>query len=117
MKFLNYCTFNFSDQSLTKIDKEGTSHIREKFKCHICFKTFTTKQGLEKHERIHTGEKPFECDICGHNFFQLSNLKSHNKTHTEEKNFKCDVFGKQFKHKHNLSLHLKIHTGEKKNCL
>ena len=42
--------------------EEVTSENR--FRCHICAKSFTTKQSLDNHVRVHTGEKPFQCDIC-----------------------------------------------------
>ena len=63
--------------------EEVTSENR--LKCHICFKTFKTKQNLDVHKKIHTGEKPFECDICGIKFSQSSHLKTYHKIHTGEK--------------------------------
>ncbi|KAK1886949.1 Zinc finger protein 717 [Dissostichus eleginoides] len=51
------------------------------YHCSVCSKEFPHAYKLERHELIHTGEKPYCCSICGRGFNQKGNLKTHHKIH------------------------------------
>ncbi|XP_046703089.1 zinc finger protein 1035 [Silurus meridionalis] len=46
-------------------------------KCPVCRHSFTTRIGLIRHIRLHTGERPFACNICGITFHRKERLKLH----------------------------------------
>uniref|UniRef100_A0A8D0FDP8 C2H2-type domain-containing protein n=1 Tax=Strix occidentalis caurina TaxID=311401 RepID=A0A8D0FDP8_STROC len=82
----------------------------KEYKCEHCGKVFTCGSNLNRHRKIHTGEKPFKCHDCGKSFMLNGYLLSHQRTHTREKPYLCTTCGKCFSFSSNLLVHKSIHT-------
>jgi len=63
----------------------GMKHGQRKFGCTICRKTFASRQNLEAHSRIHTGETPWKCYLCGSKFNRLHHFRQHLSTNMHVK--------------------------------
>ncbi|XP_036398177.1 zinc finger protein 770-like [Megalops cyprinoides] len=64
------------------------SYSRVKHQCLFCFKCFTCPSKLQRHNLIHTGQRPFRCFLCGKTFRQAVHLKVHQQTHNKWRPFR-----------------------------
>eukprot|EP00794_Sanderia_malayensis_P012860 gene12860-14185_t len=54
------------------------------FRCKLCDKDFKFKQSLQRHMSHHTGEFPFYCRICGKGFVKGARCRDHERVHLKE---------------------------------
>ena len=95
------------------------------FVCKHCSYKFKTREALQKHEMIHTDEKPFTCNTCGKGFRVQSNLDIHVRSHgmviTRSENsavpqlqYKCQMCSFTTPSKTDMSVHIRCtHAKEK----
>lgn len=107
------CGKKYSSKNL--LDEHMNMHTGERpYKCPHCPKDFASKYTLTAHMKIHYDRKrPFECKECGKSFFSNQNLTQHVRTHTGVKEYECEVCNKKFGSQHNLEVHKIVHTGHK----
>ncbi|XP_055693784.1 zinc finger protein 431-like [Lutzomyia longipalpis] len=84
------------------------------YSCTKCTKTFASKYTLAAHLKIHsTRPRPYNCSVCNKKFLTGQNLSHHEKTHLGVKEYVCEVCNKAFGSSHNLRVHKIVHSGNK----
>ncbi|CAL1286189.1 unnamed protein product [Larinioides sclopetarius] len=97
---------------LHKQINKTTSKFKEAHICSACGKEFRRRDHLNKHNIVHTGERPYVCLVCGKDFTRKDRLKDHCIMHLSN-GWSCYFCGKMFSQRCVLRKHEMIHRGVK----
>ncbi|CEG66933.1 Putative Potential zinc finger protein [Rhizopus microsporus] len=64
-------------QVVKLVEKKPVDMSSRRYKCTRCPRAFTRKHDLERHIRVHTGDKPYHCPCCKKCFARSDALKRH----------------------------------------
>ena len=113
-------------------------HLPPEFKCDLCSKMFTYKQGRDVHMKTHTGaaetssgdapsrptakrktskgKEKIKCDYCDSTFNYRSQMTYHLNSHMGKRPFKCKDCSKAFFSQSALYTHRKMHSPPEYSC-
>ncbi|XP_062549063.1 zinc finger protein 420-like isoform X2 [Armigeres subalbatus] len=107
------CGMVFRDTALMKRHCRNV-HGETPWQCRFCPKKLRTKEAMDIHERVHTGEKPFHCrQGCDRKFAHATDRVRHERSmHTSEKPHKCQQCNGAFVRRRELVIHTRKHHSE-----
>lgn len=82
------------------------------YKCDTCDEVFGMRSLLNKHARIHVGQRPFICEHCSRSFAKKSAYLAHLPNHSIVKPFECSECDQWFVKEQLLQEHIASHRGD-----
>ncbi|KXJ22829.1 Zinc finger and SCAN domain-containing protein 22 [Exaiptasia diaphana] len=98
------------DQNGSGLSPTEPSAKRTRLECQTCGKTFSRKDNLKRHMKVHQKEQKHQCVRCGKKFSRRDYLVKHQKVHEKhvvDREFKCNNCGQTFSSVGELRSHLK----------
>ncbi|CAH1779296.1 unnamed protein product [Owenia fusiformis] len=90
-----------------------TAHGIADYTCDVCGRKCPSKDRLDIHMTIHTGEMRFQCDLCGKKFRTHTSHTQHKLFHNNERKYACEKCGATFNSRSPLMRHMVIHSGKR----
>ncbi|XP_055542378.1 oocyte zinc finger protein XlCOF6-like isoform X2 [Wyeomyia smithii] len=109
------CQLVFRDEALMKRHCRNVHGDNFPWECGFCPKKLRTKEAMDIHVRVHTGEKPFACrQGCERRFAHATDRARHERSkHTGEKPHKCEQCPAAYVRRRELVVHMnKNHNSE-----
>ncbi|XP_045180176.2 zinc finger protein 236-like [Mercenaria mercenaria] len=103
-----YCGQQF--ESTNDMQLHIQEHVSGKapHECSVCGKTYRTPSKLQRHVRVHSGERPYACSICGRRFTRSDHVKQHMKVHCQPKDANVCHLCNDMKFSRRQALHLHL---------
>lgn len=106
-----YCAMQFASLRDMQLHVLSHTHGKTLHSCTVCGRSYTTPSKLQRHVRVHSGERPYMCNLCGRRFTRSDHVKQHMKVHQphRQKNM-CRICGVRFARSSLLGSHLRRHS-------
>lgn len=109
----NVCDFVTTKPHYLEQHQRNHMDDSQKLPCSYCGKRFVDQSQKEKHEMIHTGERPFRCTACEQAFKTRVEMREHYiKAHTNDRPFLCEICRDAFADRWQYRNHLNKHEAE-----
>ena len=103
------CTYHTNHKG--QLNRHTRVHTGERlYKCDDCDYRARHRHNLTRHQLLHSGEKPFECDACPYIATKSSDLKRHSRMHAGDKPHECSQCGYRATQKWSVIKHMRQHA-------